>query len=259
MITTQDIIKRLTDVFTKNPASNLGKLCAIMAEQISKIQETSERIQQWRDIDQAQGKTLDLIGSNVGQPRGITKDEIYRVLIKSRIARNLSTADINTIIRVLAVALNADYSQIKIREMHSDPTEPQPAAIKIIELPLDKINEAGLSPNQFGRIVKRTVAAGVSVGVIELTGTFSFGDQEPEVVPFIYGSDIVSDQHTINPDTMVPDDFTDFLEMLLGIDIRDGSIFVPEYDANAGFADIDGTIGGYFGAAFVPDDEDLPI
>lgn len=212
MITAADIIAKLTDVFVKSPNSNLGKLCGIMADQLRKVQETNDRIRRWRDIDQAKGTTLDMIGSNVGQPRGAATDEVYRIMIKSRIARNLSTADINTIIRVLAIALNAEYSEIKIEEMYNDPVSPEPAAIKVIQMPLAKLNEAGMTPNQFGKIVKRTVAAGVRVGVIELTGTFTFGARPGEI------------------------------------------------DNNAGFGDIDGTIGGYFGAVYDPgQDTDLPI
>jgi hypothetical protein len=175
MITAADIIAKLTDVFTKSPASNIGKLCQIMASQFAKLQETNERIRLWRDVDQAEGSTLDLTGENVGQARGAATDEVYRIMIKSKVARNLSTADINTIIHVLALALDCEYSEITIEEMYADPVEPEPAAIKLIQLPLEKLNAAGMSPQQFGQIVKKTVAAGVRIGVIELSGTFEFG------------------------------------------------------------------------------------
>ncbi|TMV49352.1 hypothetical protein FE783_12615 [Paenibacillus mesophilus] len=176
MITAADIISKLTDVFTKNPESNVGKLCQIMSGQIAKLQTTNERIRLWRDVDQAEGTTLDLTGDNVGQARGAATDEVYRIMIKSKVARNLSTADINTIIRVLSLALGCEYSEIKIEEMYADPIAPEPAGIKLIELPLATLNAAGMSPQQFAQIIKRTVAGGVRVGVIELTGTFEFGN-----------------------------------------------------------------------------------
>lgn len=172
MITAQDMIRRLTDVFAKNPDSNIGKLMSIMADQLSRIQETVQRVEEWRDIDKAQGTTLDRIGENVGQTRGVATDEIFRILIKSKIARNLSKGDINTIITVLSTALDTDPSEIKIEELYADPIAPEPAAISLIALPIDRINEVGMNPAQFARIVQRTVAAGVRVGIIELTGTF---------------------------------------------------------------------------------------
>ncbi|KEQ22885.1 hypothetical protein [Paenibacillus tyrfis] len=214
MITRSDILKRLTDVFTKDPNSNIGKLISIMADQFRALEESQNRTREWRNIDLAEGTTLDHVGQNVVQPRGAARDEVYRILIKSKIARNLSTGDINTIIRVLSTALNTKPSEIEIRELYSDPISPEPAAISVIKLPLKAINESGMSPLTFARIVQRTVAAGVRVGVIELSGTFSFSS--------------------------VPDQ--------------------SEMDNNAGFGNIEGTIGGYLGAAYSPDkDDDLPI
>ena len=175
MITVQDMLRRLTDVFRKDPDSNIGKLMAIFAEQLQKLEQTVQRVEEWRDIDKAEGTTLDRIGENVGQPRGVATDEIYRILIKSKIARNLSKGDINTIITVLSTALNTDPSEIRIVELYNNPIAPEPAAISIIQLPLKRINEVGMDPAQFARIVQRTVAAGVRVGVIELTGTFEYG------------------------------------------------------------------------------------
>ncbi|WP_079908283.1 DUF2612 domain-containing protein [Paenibacillus sp. 32352] len=181
MITAKDIISRLTDVFTKDPNSNLGKLLSIMADQIRKLEETQSRIREWRDIDKAQGTTLDRIGTIVNQPRGVATDEVYRILIKSKIARNLSTGDINTIIRVLSTALNISSSEIQISEMYNDPVAPEPAAIALIRLPITAINESGIDPTQFAKIVQRTVAAGVRVGIIDLSGTFSFSSQPAEI------------------------------------------------------------------------------
>ena len=109
-------------------------------------------------------------------------------------------------------------------------------------------------------IIQRTVAAGVRVGIIELTGTFSFGEEVPQIVPSVYPDDLVDPMHMLDPTETVSDTLENFFDMLLGVEIRDGSIFIPEYDPDAGFADIEGTIGGYFGAAFSSDDDqDLPI
>ncbi|MCY7484442.1 hypothetical protein [Paenibacillus alvei] len=178
MIGFKDVVSRLTDVFTKSPNSNIGKLMSIMAGQLRKVQETQARIQEWRDIDKAEGVTLDRLGHNIVQPRGVATDEQYRILLKSKIARNFSQGDINTIIQVLATALDTEFKNIKITELYNDPIAPEPAAISLIQLPLDRINAVGIDPVQFARIVQKTVAAGVRVGVIEMTGTFAFGATE---------------------------------------------------------------------------------
>ncbi|WP_332649649.1 hypothetical protein [Lysinibacillus sp. 54212] len=154
----------------------LAKLMRIFSEQLTELKQTIDTVEDWRDIDKAEGRTLDHIGENVKQPRGKATDPVYRILLKSKIARNLSDGTIDTIIQVLSTALSVPPSEIRLQEKWFDEHEPEPAAIKVIELPLAKLNEAGLDPSNFVRIVKRTVAGGVSVGTVELTGTFEFGD-----------------------------------------------------------------------------------
>lgn len=176
MFSTKEIVSRFVDHFKKDSTSNIAKLMHIFSDQLLKLNETTERVRDWRDIDHAQGKALDDIGSNVNQPRGKATDEVYRILLKSKIARNLSDGSINTIINVIAVALSVPPSQIRIVEKWHDELEPEPAALKLIEIPLQRINEAGLDPLNFVRIVQKTVAAGIKVDAIELAGTFEFGD-----------------------------------------------------------------------------------
>lgn len=206
------MLQRLTDVYNKNPNSNIGKVISIVASQIDSLTGTFERIERWRGIDEARGTTLDNIGKNVDQLRGQTSDEVYRILIKSKIARNLSTGDINTIINILALSIDTNPSEIRIQETWNDPDDPEPAGIKLIQVPIGRLNEVGMTGKQFGRIVSLTLAAGISVREIDLQGTFEFGSVQ-EVV-----------------------------------------------DNNAGFADIDQTIGGYFGSLYQPaNDIDVPV
>src|ERR1044072_5972294 len=173
MFSLKDMLRRFTDAYNKDPESNLGKLISIMHSQMAVLDNTLQEIDKRRDINYASGETLDRIGTNVVQDRGAATDEIYRVLIKSKIARNFSTSDTNTIIQVLSLALDAEPNEIKIKAKWNDPEEPEPAAIRLIKVPTRRLNEVGISPVQFGQIIQQTVAAGVRVAEIELTGTFS--------------------------------------------------------------------------------------
>jgi hypothetical protein len=177
MFSVKDMLKRFADTYNKSPDSNLGKLVGILHSELKTLDDTFTRIREWRSIDKAQGTTLDRIGTNVVQPRGAATDEVYRVLLKSKIARNLSKTDINTIIQVLAIALDCDYSDIRIQEKFDDEQEPEPAAINLIRVPTKRLNEVGMSPDQFARIIQKTVAAGVRVARIELAGTFALSSQ----------------------------------------------------------------------------------
>ncbi|ADE87503.1 hypothetical protein [Deep-sea thermophilic phage D6E] len=172
-----DMLSRLTDVYRKDPQSNIGKVIKILTDELDLLKTTFDRIEEWKDVDKAEGAVLDDMGVNVGQPRGSATDEIYRVLLRSKVARNFSDGTINTIIRVISIAVNADPKEVQIQELYNDMNRPEPAAIGLIQIPIRKLNEVGMSPKQFAQIVQKTVAAGVRVASIELAGTFSFSSQ----------------------------------------------------------------------------------
>lgn len=215
MYEVSNILSRFADVFTKTSESNLGRLMQIFSGQLKDLKETNERIKLWRDIDQAQGKGLDMIGGNINQPRGGVTDEVYRVLLKSKLARSLSTGDINSIIRVISIALDLEPREVIIKELWDSspdyffisPTQTikvenaaVPATIKINDFPLEKLNAAGLSADQFYRLVKRSMGGGIALEQLTLEGTFEFGGLPMEI------------------------------------------------SETAGFGDLEGTTGGYFGA-----------
>jgi hypothetical protein len=177
------IIAKLTDMYNKSPLSNIGKLFSIYGGQLQELRDTLDRIALWKDIDQAQGATLDNIGTNVAQLRGQANDDVYRILIKSKIARNLSKGDINTLIAVIALATGAKYNEIDIQEKYTDTLDPEPAAISLMRMPLEVLAQSGIELGQFVRIIQRTVAAGVRVQSIELAGTFEFGGLPAETDP----------------------------------------------------------------------------
>lgn len=176
------LLEKLTDNYNKDPKSVLGKLLKIFADELTEVRNTLKKTKEWRDVDNAEGYGLDRIGFNVRQFRGMAPDEIYRVLIKSRIARNRSDGSINTIIQVLSMALGAETSDIKIVEGYTDPDDPEPASIKVMELPIKKILEIGMTAEQFGRMAAKTTAAGIGVKEIQMYGTFQFSSllAEPE-------------------------------------------------------------------------------
>lgn len=166
-----NMLKRLTDNYRKDPDSNVGKLLNIAAGELDEIKTSIEKINQWRGIDEAEGNTLDRIGTNFQQPRGQAPDTVYRILIKSKIARNLSDGSINTLIQTLAITLDTEPEGIQINELWDD-VSPEPAAI-FISVPYDALNVVGMTLNQFGRLCNRIVAAGVRADVL-VEGTFAF-------------------------------------------------------------------------------------
>lgn len=168
------ILNMLSDYWDKSPGSNLSKVFQILGSEIDMLTDTAKKVEQWRDIDKAEGKPLEQLAGNIDQQRGASTDEILRLLVKSKAARARSKGTVNDIINTIAVSLDVNPSLINISELYNDPLDPEPAAIRTTGLPLSELLATGISPNQFGRIVKRATAPGVKVASIELTGTFSF-------------------------------------------------------------------------------------
>ncbi|HHH5825559.1 TPA: hypothetical protein ACP2RJ_002099 [Listeria monocytogenes] len=180
----KNFIKKLTDAFTKSEKSNIGKLFIIVDKQISDLTGTLEKAEEWRDIDFAEGKTLNLLGENVGQNRGQASDEVYRVLIRGKVARNASDGTINKMIHAIAKSLNCAYSDIQIVNANDSVStdEHEPAAIIIKKIPLSALNSVGLSTSQFLQLVNSLKSGGVRVAYINLEGSFSFAKGATEEI-----------------------------------------------------------------------------
>ena len=173
------MLERLTDAYNKKPDGNLGKMLSIVASELSQLQSTLNTVETYRDIDQAEGNTLDRIGQNVQQFRGQAEDPVYRILIKSKIARNLSDGSVNTLIDTLTITLNTDPENVEVDELYNHPSNPEPAAV-FVSVPAERLNEVGLSLSQFGRLTNRIVAAGVRAEVL-FEGTFQFSSSYDSV------------------------------------------------------------------------------
>lgn len=118
-----DVMALLPDVIDKED-SRFAQLVSVWLEQMNEIRATVERISAWKSIEQAEGAALDDIGGNLGQPRGQATDEIYRILLRSKLARMNASGDIDSIIGVLALALNADPSVLRSGRSRTTPMIP---------------------------------------------------------------------------------------------------------------------------------------
>lgn len=202
-------VERLTDAFNKTTDGNIYNLFKLTAYHIQENEDLLDQIGDWRDIDQAEGETLNRIGRNVQQNRGQATDSIYRVLIKSKIKRNLSDGSINTLIDFLAFILGVEKSKVKISELWPSGEH----AELHVDVPIAPVSATGLTLNQFGTLVNLVVAAGVKANVL-FQGSFEFSSIADET----------------------------------------------ETDETKGFAPLDQSTGGEFGASYDPgEDYELPI
>lgn len=110
-----EFLSKLPDMFRKTPLSNLGKLFSIPLEQLEKLKVIFTRMEDWRDIDNAEGAVLDRIGEEILQEyRGGANDVQYRLKLKTRIVVNyLSNGDIESIIQLLNIFLDNNLVSVQ--------------------------------------------------------------------------------------------------------------------------------------------------
>lgn len=121
---------------------------------VNDLLQTAQDVRESRDIDKAYGKTLDYIGANVGQLRAGESDEIYRLLIKTKIISNLSSGDIPTINEVSKVLLGDTFNGVS-EAWYQDEWGNEQAAIVF-----DLNPEFGALPYE---VLERTIAGGVGI------------------------------------------------------------------------------------------------
>lgn len=163
-------VKNLPDAFSKANGSNNDKILQIEKSALEALRKAISELYDSLDLDNAYGYTLDLCGDMVGQERGKATDAQYRVLIKTRIIRNLANGDYNSVVKALALVLDCDPSEIVITE-----TE-QPMNVEVRSLPFETLNKLVIDTNTAVKIIKEVLPAGTVLSAVNFSGTFEFSD-----------------------------------------------------------------------------------
>ena len=165
--------KWITSNYDKLDGSNIHKLLKFISDELEEIKLTFKTIEEWENLDNAEGNGLDLYGENIMQYRGQADDTVYRALIRSKVARDSSEGDYNNILEILSLLLNADVSEISIDEgvLLNYQT------VRNVTVPIDKMIALGLTSLQLGRIIAQVIAAGIGVEEIIFFGTFEYVDE----------------------------------------------------------------------------------
>lgn len=107
------IIRHMISSYNTLPGSRIRDLLEVFAEQLDEAHKTNDRVQEWRDIDLAEGATLDRFGVNVQEPRSGRTDGEYRDILKIRVRANLSGGDIETLISVALAYFDTDLISVQ--------------------------------------------------------------------------------------------------------------------------------------------------
>lgn len=109
-----------------------------------------------RSVANSLGVQLDAIGTIVGQPRGGTDDETYRVFLRARIAANRSRGTVEDILRVLNLILLDDSVQIEVQTIG-------PA---FVEVRLTNVTTTDAVATLTAAFTQKSVSAGVRAVVV---------------------------------------------------------------------------------------------
>ena len=170
----EDYIKNFPDFYNKKQTSNNFKLMQLLQYDAEQFRAVLQELENSLSLDDATGYTLNLYGDMVGQNRGLATDEQYLVLIKTKQARNSCKADYKSIVSCLCRILNCEPKEILLEELENQ------CAVKLADIPLEKLLAADLTANQFTQILKSLLPAGVRLEGSLYSGTFTFSDAEME-------------------------------------------------------------------------------
>ena len=171
----ENLVKNLPDAYRKTADSNNHKILMIERREMDRIRDAIRAIYESLDIEKATGNTLDLYGQMVGQDRGKANDDQYRILIKSRIIRNITNGDYNSVVNMIALVFGCKTTDIVITE-----SEETPCVVSVSKLPFDTLNNLSISIGTALNIMKELMPAGVKLDSVSFTGTFEFGGTDLE-------------------------------------------------------------------------------
>lgn len=171
-------VKNLPDSYCKTADSNNSKILNVEKSAMDALRAAVAEIDESLDLDKAYGKTLDLYGEMVGQERGKATDSQYRLLIKSRIMRNLAGGDYNSVVNLLALIFGCEPTEVSITEAD------EPCTVYLDKLPYAALNKLVVDVNTALKIIREVMPAGVNLESVTFTGTFEFSG----------GTDLVYDE-----------------------------------------------------------------
>ncbi len=170
----ENLAKNLPDAYKKDVTSNNYKILEIERLANNSTRTTLEEIASIFDIDNATGAVLDMYGKRFGQARGKATDVQYRLMIKSKIVRGLSSGSYKDIVDALCFTFDCDKDEVLLVEGST------PMSVRLEKVPLGAIIKAGFSTDQAEAIVKRLLPITVTLESALYEGTFEFSESENE-------------------------------------------------------------------------------
>ena len=154
--------------------TNIGRLFATLAYGLDIAQEQSDKIQEWDDLDIAEGAVLDRHAANYGVRRDGVSDEYLRLLIKVKMISQISGGDIDTVLNAAAALFGVPVDSVDLREDF-----PAKIAVHVSDYLLSE--EIRDYAAVIAQLMKRIVAGGIGIEV-------SFNTYREFITPVYFGS-----------------------------------------------------------------------
>ena len=123
-------VEHLTDNYKKNKDSNNFKLLQLDHKEHKQIWNTLKLVEAWRDMDNAEGFTLDKIGKNVLELREGREDPEFRKAIKIKIRGNLSAGTIEDLNIIADILFGENFESLS-ETWHMENYNFEPAAVAL--------------------------------------------------------------------------------------------------------------------------------
>lgn len=166
-----DMVEKITDHEARAKARlitqyknsvNIEKIISIYAKKIQEIEDQAFKLLDERSIDTAVGYNLDVLGIILNEPRIGLSDDDYRLLLKAKIAQNVSEGTIEDIIGIFRMLLRPE--QIYLNEVYPAGFELTSVGATMPITSNERVKEA----------IRRAKAAGVQIVDIKVVNENEF-------------------------------------------------------------------------------------
>lgn len=159
-MSTSKLIHSLPDVYRKDTDGNNFKILSLHGDAVDELRANMQAVLDAQDLQRAVGNTLDKYGAEVEQPRGSADDELYRVLIQQKMARDRGIGTWDSVSGGIRSILNCSDSDFYIH----DSSVNRRVIFRVADSRI--IENASLTKKQVKKIINQLLPATVKFAVI---------------------------------------------------------------------------------------------
>lgn len=111
---TETLMNEISWQWYKQPDGNYYKLMDIFTSNINAVDDLAQKVADWRDIGNAQGAILDMLGQNYNVKRVSDDDDFYRFMIRSQQIASRANGTADDILSLITRTLDVNPNNIHL-------------------------------------------------------------------------------------------------------------------------------------------------